>query len=644
MSYLQNMKCLSRLFLAISFFLGSHIGQAQKKVLVKNSIEMLNLSNSTEYWEDSSEKASFQTVAQPFFRENFKIYTRSYVNLGVTESAFWLRFTLQNDTEDGIFLKIDNTSLHELDVYEKDLLSNKVIHHPSGDLRPFSFREFTSTDYLYKLNIHPHHASAIYLRVKHPQGIHFKVSAGTLPSVMTEQHEKDFLQGIYFGFMILMVCYNLFIYITIRDKSYIYYVVYILFMSALNGANAGFTFEYLHPNFPIFNKYLDVYIVLTGISGTLFAAHFLNTKKLVPRYHNTLLILIGIYSIALVVILSQQFMWGLIIAELASFISVFSFIATGIAVLRKGYRPAKFFIIAWSQLLTCVIIFILNDYGWVPDYGWVKNALQIGSAMEAMLLSMALADKINTYREDALKAQLEVFHSHEEHQKLLFVRQQDEAKFQQKIAEIEMNALRAQMNPHFIFNCLNSIKLYSMENNSDAATSFLSKFSRLIRLVLENSRSEKITLKNELETLRLYIEMEAMRFKNKVGYRINVEEDIDQQFVEIPPLLLQPFVENSIWHGLMHKDEGGEVIVNIKQENDELLHIEIIDNGIGRKQANEYKSKSAIKQKSFGMKVTAERIELINHLYNTDTKVTIEDLMDENGEALGTRVIIIIPI
>ena len=94
----------------------------------------------------------------------------------------------------------------------------------------------------------------------------------------------------------------------------------------------------------------------------------------------------------------------------------------------------------------------------------------------------------------------------------------------------------------------------------------------------------------------------------------------------------------------MHKDAGGEVIVNIKQENDELLHIEIIDDGIGRKQANEYKSKSAIKQKSFGMKVTAERIELINQLYNTDTKVTIEDLMDENGEALGTRVIIIIPI
>lgn len=213
-----------------------------------------------------------------------------------------------------------------------------------------------------------------------------------------------------------------------------------------------------------------------------------------------------------------------------------------------------------------------------------------------------------------------------------------------KIQASEITALRAQMNPHFIFNCLNSIQLFTAQNDTDKATDYLAKFSRLIRLVLENSRSEKVTLENELETLQLYIEMEVMRFRGKVKFEINVANQIDQNYVEIPPLLLQPFVENAIWHGLMHKEEGGTVQVGVTQPNENLLHIEITDDGIGREKASEFKSKSATKNKSFGMKVTTERIELINQLYNTSTKVQIIDLKDEKGDAIGTKVIVEIPI
>ena len=219
-----------------------------------------------------------------------------------------------------------------------------------------------------------------------------------------------------------------------------------------------------------------------------------------------------------------------------------------------------------------------------------------------------------------------------------------EAIFQQKIAETEITALRSQMNPHFIFNCLNSIKLYTLENDSRSASDYLTKFSRLIRLVLENSRSEKVTLENELETLKLYIEMEAMRFKEKVKYEIKINKDIDQQFIEIPPLLIQPFVENAIWHGLMHKPEGGKVSIAISQNAENKLHVEITDDGVGREKAIQYKSKSAMRQKSYGMKVTSERIELINQMYKTNTEVQIFDLKDKNQIGIGTKVILNIPI
>ncbi len=218
------------------------------------------------------------------------------------------------------------------------------------------------------------------------------------------------------------------------------------------------------------------------------------------------------------------------------------------------------------------------------------------------------------------------------------------AAYQLKLSQTEMAALRSQMNPHFIFNCLNSIQFFTAQNDAERASDYLAKFSRLIRLVLENSKSERVTLANELETLRLYIEMEAMRFPDKLHYIITVANSIDAESIQIPPLLLQPFVENAIWHGLMHKDDGGNVSVRVEQLQDDRLHVAITDDGVGRQQAAVFKSKSATRNKSFGMKLTAERIDLINKLYHTQTQVQVVDLTDESGRPIGTNVFVEIPI
>ena len=200
------------------------------------------------------------------------------------------------------------------------------------------------------------------------------------------------------------------------------------------------------------------------------------------------------------------------------------------------------------------------------------------------------------------------------------------------------------MNPHFIFNCLNSIQLFTAQNDPDKASEYLTKFSRLIRLVLDNSKTDKISLTNELETLKLYIEMESMRFRGKVKHEINIADDVDVSFIQIPPLLIQPFVENAIWHGLMHKEEGGMIKITITQPKENVLLVEVIDNGIGREKAMEYKSKSATKHKSYGMKITADRIELINQMYQTNTNVKVMDVKNDKNEVIGTKVIIEIPI
>lgn len=220
---------------------------------------------------------------------------------------------------------------------------------------------------------------------------------------------------------------------------------------------------------------------------------------------------------------------------------------------------------------------------------------------------------------------------------------QRESEFERKVSDAALHSLRSQMNPHFIFNCLNSIKLYAVENNQEAATGYLGKFSRLMRLVLENSKSDRITLQQEVETLQLYMEMEAMRFKEKLHYKIDIADNMDMDYIEIPPMLIQPYVENAIWHGLMPKEDGGTLVVAFRCD-DNNLRIKVTDNGIGRARSAELKSKSATAHKSFGMSITHERIELINQMYKTSMSVTINDLHDANGNATGTEVIIDIPI
>jgi LytS/YehU family sensor histidine kinase len=214
--------------------------------------------------------------------------------------------------------------------------------------------------------------------------------------------------------------------------------------------------------------------------------------------------------------------------------------------------------------------------------------------------------------------------------------------FERKLAGSEMMALRSQMNPHFIFNSLNSIKFYTLQNNSTLASEYLTKFARLIRLVLENSQLELVTLKNELEALQLYIELEAMRFKEKLSFIIEVSPEVDVQYLRIPPMLLQPYVENSIWHGLMHKPEGGRVTIHIQHLNESLI-IEIADDGIGRARAAELKSKSVDNHKSLGLQVTAERIRMINQRFDTNTQIQIVDLVDSFGQPCGTSVVLKIP-
>jgi sensor histidine kinase YesM len=215
--------------------------------------------------------------------------------------------------------------------------------------------------------------------------------------------------------------------------------------------------------------------------------------------------------------------------------------------------------------------------------------------------------------------------------------QKNQAELNRKAADLEMQALRAQMNPHFIFNCLSSINRFIIKNESKAASSYLTRFSRLIRMVLINSQKTLIPLEDELQMLRLYLDMERLRFKDSFNYRISFLNSMEGDNIFIPPLLLQPFCENAIWHGLMHKEGGGYLDIELSIKND-ILICTITDDGIGRQKAEEVKTKSAEKEKSMGLKITTERLALLNREKGVHTFYEIEDLVDSKGMPAGTKV------
>jgi tetratricopeptide (TPR) repeat protein len=204
---------------------------------------------------------------------------------------------------------------------------------------------------------------------------------------------------------------------------------------------------------------------------------------------------------------------------------------------------------------------------------------------------------------------------------------------------LALKSLRGQMNPHFIFNALNSVNQFISQNDERSANKYLSEFSKLMRLVLENSQEDFIQLQKEEEIISLYVKLEHYRFRDKFDYTITIDEELNKETIQLPPMLIQPYIENAVWHGLRYKEDKGKLALSFERHNGSMKVI-IADDGIGRKKSAQLKTDNQKKHNSTGLKNIEERLQILNTVYKTNYTVTIEDLAADSG----TRVIISIPV
>ena len=226
---------------------------------------------------------------------------------------------------------------------------------------------------------------------------------------------------------------------------------------------------------------------------------------------------------------------------------------------------------------------------------------------------------------------------------ILFIMNRTKALRRDKhILTLEQDMLRSQMNPHFIFNSLNSIKLYIINNEKENAVYYLNKFSKLIRKILMASKEKETSLEDELETMKLYMNIENIRFSNEIDFKINVDPSINTEITKIPSLVLQPFLENSLWHGLSSKTDNKKIELNVFKKSSKFIVVEIVDNGIGRIASQKIKEQKKLKRNSVGIDITKARLANFSESFEDSYSLKIEDLYTDNSPS-GTKISLLIP-
>lgn len=419
-------KKLNILFFFILFALSS---KAQPVISLKADNKIQPIGKRTYFLQDAHFMDIWQ-VLQPEIQAQFQPYDQETPNFGSIPDAVWLKFTVAKEEEGDFYLQIGSAFIDSIALYTiRD--GNVKDVQMTGDNFVFSDRDVKVTTFLLPLNAPTDGVQTYFLRLKTQQPFFFPLRVGTLKAFMEDTHILDFIQGIYFGFMLLIMFYNFFLYFSTKERIYLIYVAYVLSITWFMSTVYQYIFEFTWPDFPILNQYAVASSAMTMLTATVFTRNFLNTEKRAPRLHKISMVFIGMGILAIILLLTPLKIQALMLAQVGILLMAVYFLLTGIVVLRQGYRPAKFYLLAWGFLIFGFIAAILETVNVLPVV-YYFNYMQFGSAVEVTLLSFALADRINLYKKQREKAQAEALKAAEE--KAEFIQKQN-IFLEEKVAE-----------------------------------------------------------------------------------------------------------------------------------------------------------------------------------------------------------------
>ena len=382
----------------------------------------------------------------------------------------------------------------------------------------------------------------------------------------------------------------------------------------------------------IFKSFLLFSLVIAGL---LFVLDIFIVNHRILRYF-----FLNIYTPFLIIITLFAFYFayktpkklGHFIISGISLYVIFAYLALYKSIFYREIEPIKYFYI--GILLESMVFLFGLGYKIKLIYDEKMSAQQkiILEQQENQLLKenygKELEHKLQIQAKELIIAQNKA-----EQEKINLIK----ADFEKELKHLHLVSLQNQMNPHFIFNALNSIKVFLIENNKEKAVYYLNKFSKLIRKILESSRSESHSLEEELEIIELYINIENIRFDEHIFFSIEKSPDVKISTIKVPTLILQPFVENAIWHGLMLSKNEKYLKIKLYKENG-IAKLSIIDNGIGREASLKQQNRKSYKKESVGLDLNQERLKFFNQKQNVNYSFKLIDLYNNDGVACGTEI------
>lgn len=365
----------------------------------------LPLGRATQVFEDPSGNATIADVSSPEGAAKFRALEASSLNAGYSRSAFWLKVRLTYRPNDPLasadwLLELAYPPMDHVDLYLSTDDAAPKLARQTGDMLPFSSRQIKQNNYLFDLDLRPHESKTAYIRVASHGSVQAPLNLWASHAYIEEQPSRLYILGMIYGVLAVMLVYNLFIYLSVRDNSYLYYILYItcfgLYQVSVNGAGI----EFLWPDNPWWANTSTTYLIAAAILfASQFTRKFLQTPKLGCWLDTPLLLMMG--CAAVIMVLSLIADYGIALRLVTALVLIFTpvILLIGIVAWLKGRRVARYFIFAWSAFLVGGVVNATMLLGHLPNNFWTMYASQIGSVVEVALLSLALADRINTMRE-----------------------------------------------------------------------------------------------------------------------------------------------------------------------------------------------------------------------------------------------------
>lgn len=387
--------------------------------------------------QDSTNKLSFEDVVG---NKGFKLSPSVIPNLDVTKNTIWLRLSIKNESsDDKMMLEIDNPLLNNVSLYSR-IAENKFLHKSLSKDLSFYNRENSSENYLFTINQKPGTVNTYYLKVKSSTQMIIPIKLGRADNINDADLNRDLLRALYFGIMLVMFLYNFFVYVSVRDRSYLYYIVYLVSVASVQLNITGLGFKYLWPDYPGFEQFSTyLFSALTAFASIAFIRQFLNTRQFTPWLHRGFWFFIVAYSFCVINAFygDRQLSYNLL-NVLGLFLSLFMIYTAAVIRVKHKYRPALYFLLAWTVFLLSIIMYVLKDYSVLPYNIVTVSVLQIGSAIEVVMLSIALADRINTLKKEKEESQAQALEALRENEKI--IREQNvvlEAKVTERTKELK---------------------------------------------------------------------------------------------------------------------------------------------------------------------------------------------------------------